>query len=156
MKAILNDIFGEIISAYNKLFDTAVTKLDESKETAKDRLKLVLMHDRTKLSPEMMAKMRDELVEVISRYVEIDKEALDLNLASEGNSIALMASIPVKRERNSGEKEEAQATDKTEEIAGDDEVKDEETVANPIAKEGKKSNNNKSVTDVEETEEVEA
>ena len=63
--------------------------------SARNRLKLVLMHDRTQLSPAMMEKMRDELVEVISRYVEIDREALDINFESESNTIALVANIPV-------------------------------------------------------------
>lgn len=65
--------------------------------SARNRLKLVLMHDRTQLSPEMMEKMRDELVEVISKYVEIDSDALDINLESESNTIALVANIPVVR-----------------------------------------------------------
>ena len=63
------------------------------------RLKLVLMHDRTQLSTEMIEKMRTELVEVINKYVEIDKEALELNLESESNTIALVANIPVLRSR---------------------------------------------------------
>lgn len=70
-----------------------------SKDTACNRLKLVLMHDRTQLSPDILEKMRDELVDVISRYVEIDKEALELNLESESNTIALVANIPVLRSR---------------------------------------------------------
>lgn len=67
---------------------------------AKNRLKLVLMHDRTQLSPVLLEQMRDEMVEVISRYVEIDKDALEVNLESdEGNTIALVANIPVLRSR---------------------------------------------------------
>ena len=68
-----------------------------ARNAATKRLKLVLMHDRTQLSPLMMEKMRDELVEVISRYVEIDKSALDINLESESNTIALVANIPIIR-----------------------------------------------------------
>ena len=56
---------------------------------------------RTELSPNILENMRDELVEVISKYVEIDKEALDLNLESESNTIALVANIPVLRSRTS-------------------------------------------------------
>lgn len=67
-----------------------------SKHDACNRLKLVLMHDRTRLSPGTLEKMRDELVEVISRYVEIDKQALELNLESESNTIALVANIPLR------------------------------------------------------------
>lgn len=66
---------------------------------AKNRLKLVLMHDRTQISPSVLAQMRDDMVEVISRYVEIDQEALEVNLESESNSIALVANIPVLRAR---------------------------------------------------------
>lgn len=73
-----------------------------SKDTACKRLKLVLLHDRTQLSPAMMETMRDELVEVISKYVEIDKDALELNLETESDTIALVANIPVLRSRAAG------------------------------------------------------
>lgn len=92
----------------NKLFNldsfkTADAPMPEAateataRANARNRLKLVLMHDRTQLSPAMMEQMRDELVEVISKYVEIDRDALDLNLESESNTIALVANIPVLR-----------------------------------------------------------
>jgi len=72
-----------------------------ARNDAKNRLKLVLMHDRTQLSPVVLARMRDDMVEVISRYVEIDREALEVNLENdESNTIALVASIPVLRARN--------------------------------------------------------
>ncbi|MBY0405388.1 MAG: cell division topological specificity factor MinE [Cyanobacteria bacterium] len=93
----------------NKLFHLDILKSQDAKNTTKDesqsgetacnRLKLVLMHDRTQLSPTILENMRDELVEVISRYVEIDKTALELNLESESNTIALVANIPVLRSR---------------------------------------------------------
>lgn len=73
------------------------TAAESARNNARNRLKLVLMHDRTQLSPALMEQMRDELVEVISKYVEIDKSALDLNLESESNTIALVANIPVLR-----------------------------------------------------------
>ena len=78
--------------SYGSKSDTESARVD-----AKKRLKLVLMHDRTQLSGPMLDKMRDELVEVISRYVEIDRDALDINLESESNTIALVANIPVVR-----------------------------------------------------------
>jgi len=70
-----------------------------SKDDACNRLKLVLMHDRSKLSEGTLEKMKDELVDVISRYVEIDRSALDLNLESEKNTIALVANIPILRSK---------------------------------------------------------
>jgi cell division topological specificity factor len=73
-----------------------------AKEDAKNRLKLVLMHDRTQLSPTLIENMRDELVQVISKYVEIDQTALDLCLEQETNTIALVANISVVRAREAG------------------------------------------------------
>ncbi len=73
--------------------------LHTARTDAKNRLKLVLMHDRTQLSPALLEQMRDEMVQVISKYVEIDNSALELNLESESNSIALVANIPVLRAR---------------------------------------------------------
>lgn len=77
------------------MFDTHTARHD-----AKNRLRLVLMHDRTQLSPILLEQMRDDMVEVISKYVEIDKEALEVNLESESNTIALVANIPVLRTRS--------------------------------------------------------
>jgi cell division topological specificity factor len=74
---------------------------DSAKDDAKNRLKLVLMHDRTELSPTLLESMRDELVQVISKYVEIDQTALDLCLEQESNTIALVANISVVRARDS-------------------------------------------------------
>lgn len=74
--------------------DSATARTD-----AKNRLKLVLMHDRTQLSPVLLERMRDDMVEVISKYVEIDQDALEVNLESESNTIALVANIPVLRAR---------------------------------------------------------
>lgn len=66
-----------------------------SRDDAKSRLKLVLMHDRSEIAPGVMEKMKEELIEVISRYVEIDKETLDLKIETESNTLALVANIPI-------------------------------------------------------------
>jgi len=98
----LNEMIADIFDRCNKLVSSTFGFISEdknSKEDACNRLRLVLMHDRSKLPPDTLEKMKDELVDVISKYVEIDKDALNLNLASEGNSIALVASIPVKRQK---------------------------------------------------------
>lgn len=87
-----------ITGIYNKVLNFFQTEKDEgSRDVASNRLKLVLMHDRTKLDNLTLERMRFELIDVISKYIEIDKEALDLNLAGEGSSIALMLNIPVIR-----------------------------------------------------------
>ncbi len=80
--------------------DSPTSDLQTARSDAKNRLRLVLMHDRTQLSPAVLTQMRDDMVEVISKYVEIDKEALEVNLESdESNTIALVANIPVLRAR---------------------------------------------------------
>lgn len=70
-----------------------------SKDVAKERLRLVLIHDRIGLSKEVLREMEGELIEVISKYLEIDQEKLEMELSHEENSVALIANIPVKRSR---------------------------------------------------------
>lgn len=81
----------------------------DTRDEAKSRLKLVLMHDRSKIAPDTLEKMKMELIDVISKYIEINKEALDLKLDTEGETLALVANIPVvsttKRENLSQVKE---------------------------------------------------
>ncbi|MDA8336826.1 MAG: cell division topological specificity factor MinE [Peptococcaceae bacterium] len=66
-----------------------------SKMAAKERLRLVLVHDRTNISPQLMEMLKQELVQVISNYVEIDEAALEVNLESSDHQVALVANIPV-------------------------------------------------------------
>ncbi len=63
---------------------------------AKERLKLVLIHDRTDLSPGTMETLKDELIEVISRYVEIDPTAVRIEMAQDGREQKLVADIPLR------------------------------------------------------------
>jgi cell division topological specificity factor len=83
------------------LANTIETNTEDAsaRNDAKNRLKLVLLHDRTTLSPTLLESMRDELLQVISKYVEIDQTALDLCLEQETNTIALVANIQVVRAR---------------------------------------------------------
>ncbi len=82
-----------------KIEHDSLYDMHSARGDAKNRLRLVLMHDRTQLSPLVLAQMRDDMVDVISKYVEIDKEALEVNLESESNTIALVANIQVLRTR---------------------------------------------------------
>ena len=63
-------------------------------------------HDRTKLDPLIMNKMREELIEVFSKYVVIDKEELEIGLKNEGDAVALMLNIPIIRAKTEEELEE--------------------------------------------------
>jgi len=64
------------------------------------------MQDRTNLTPAIMDRMRKELIELLSKYVELDRELLDLNFEHEDNQMALMLSIPVIRAKNEEEIQE--------------------------------------------------
>lgn len=77
-------------------------KKKSSSSVAKDRLKLVLVSDRTNCSPDIMEQIKNDIINVISKYVEIDLEGLDIKIEqteSEGNNgtvPALFANIPIK------------------------------------------------------------
>ena len=66
-----------------------------SRDIAKERLQLVLVHDRTKISPAMLDKMKDELITVISRYVEIDPDGVEVTFTQSKRENRLVADIPV-------------------------------------------------------------
>ncbi|MDY2802009.1 MAG: cell division topological specificity factor MinE, partial [Fusobacterium mortiferum] len=69
----------------------------KSKNVAKDRLKLVLIHDRAMLSSGMLEQMKDDIIAVISKYVEIDKESLNIDIAENPDNTrrtTLVANIP--------------------------------------------------------------
>ena len=65
--------------------------------TARERLQLVLAHDRSDLNPELLDQMRKEILEVVSRYVEIDLSETDVSLETEDRVTALVANLPIRR-----------------------------------------------------------
>jgi len=67
--------------------------------TARERLQLVLAHDRSDLNPELLEQMRREILEVVQRYVEIDLDSCDVSLETEDRVTALLANLPIKRTR---------------------------------------------------------
>jgi cell division topological specificity factor len=77
----LNRIFGE--------------RRPSSSTIAKERLQLVLVHDRIKISPAMLDRMKDELITVISRYVEIDADSVEVTFTQSKRQSRLVADIPI-------------------------------------------------------------
>lgn len=118
---ILQNLYNKVLGFFRQ---TEQEETEASKDTACNRLRVVLMQDRTNLTPELMERMRKEMVELLSKYVEMDKEALELNLEQDGDQVALMLSIPVIRAKDEEEIKEALAAEdakKAEEEAQDDE-----------------------------------
>jgi cell division topological specificity factor len=70
-----------------------------AKSVAKDRLRVVLMQDRASIPAPLMEQMRREILEVVSRYAEIDEQELDVSVDREGDAVALIANIPIRRVR---------------------------------------------------------
>lgn len=73
-----------------------------SSNVAKDRLKLLLVSDRANCSPEIMEMIKNDIIKVIAKYMEIDSEGLDIQITqtesdNENGSVpALIANIPIK------------------------------------------------------------
>lgn len=77
-------------------------KRKSSGDVAKDRLKLLLISDRANCSPQMMELIKNDIIQVISKYMEIDPEGLDIQITQtesenrNGSVPALYANIPIK------------------------------------------------------------
>ncbi len=70
-----------------------------SATTARERLQLVLAHDRSDINPELLERMRLEILEVVQKYVEIDIESGDVSLTTDDRVTALVANLPIRRAR---------------------------------------------------------
>ncbi len=77
---------------------------ESSSDIAKNRLKVALTYDRAVCSPEIMEQMKNDIIEVIKKYVDIDTERLDIKMTKEemasGTANVLLANIPIKGSRN--------------------------------------------------------
>jgi cell division topological specificity factor len=84
--------------------DRLIGRKPASANQAKERLKLVLIHDRMDITPADLENMKNELLQVISRYVEIDPAAVKIAMTQEGREQRLVADIPLKvaRRRRTG------------------------------------------------------
>lgn len=80
----------------NNLLNTLFGREKKSARTAKERLKLVLIHDRTDLNPGKLEALKDELIEVISRHIDIDPAAVSIEMAQDGRQQRLIADIPLR------------------------------------------------------------
>jgi cell division topological specificity factor len=70
-----------------------------SGQQAKERLQLVLVHDRSNISPAMMDMLKDELISTLEKHLSIDREGVEMHLTQTRRESRLVADIPLKRDR---------------------------------------------------------
>lgn len=71
--------------------------VQSSSQVAKDRLKLVLVYDRIKITPQMMEMLKGELIETISRHVDVDRAGVSVKITRGERQDRLVADIPLRR-----------------------------------------------------------
>ena len=119
MKDIFSDLYDRVLS-----FFTTQTQ-DDTKVVAKSRLRTVLMQDRVGFSERAMQMLKDDLIESISKYLEIEEDSFDLSINAKENATVLNLSIPVLRTKTDEEIDEAlnaqekEKIEKTQEIVGE-------------------------------------
>lgn len=125
-------IFTDIYNTVAKFFRQSDEPVmgEASKAVAANRLKLVLMQDRTNLTPKVLEQMRGEMIDLLSKYLEMDKDMLELNFEQEGDQVALMLSIPVIRAKDEEEIVAAIAEQENSLEEDSEEVEDFEDVEN--------------------------
>ena len=77
------------------ILNKLLRRQEASANTARERLQLVLAHDRTDLSPDLLDQMRREILEVVAKYVEIDIDEGAVSLETEDRMTALVANLPI-------------------------------------------------------------
>ena len=149
-------MFEKIISFFKNVKKNQ-EKENSSKDTAKERLHLVLMQDRANVSADFLELMKQEIIEVIKKYVDVDEKEIDVRLTNKSNddgttgAPALYANIPILNVRNDMRKEtmpeEKIEHNKIAETYQDQGEKQEEDIEN---NEEVMGNNEKEIEDINE------
>ena len=104
-------MFENIASFFKKVFNKSDIKENNSKTAAKERLQLVLMQDRANVSADFLDLMRQEIIEVIKKYITVDEKEIDVRLINKANedgtngAPALVANIPIVSVKNDNKNE---------------------------------------------------
>ena len=120
-------MFENMINFFKKLGkkeekNVKVKSQENSKSTAKERLHLVLMQDRANVSADFLELMKQEIIEVIKKYVEVDEKEIDVKLTNQENDDgtngppALYANIPILNIKNDARKININQSEKKEKI----------------------------------------
>lgn len=135
----------ENLAKWFKKFNKKDNKVNaSSKEAAKERLHLVLMQDRANVSADFLELMKQEIIEVIKKYIDVDEEAIDVRLTNKENSDgtngapALYANIPIINIKNESRKADKTETDDGMEIKKENDEKVEENTTENVKDETEK------------------
>lgn len=118
----MKDIFSDL---YDKVLSFFTSGQAETKSVAKSRLKTVLMQDRVGFSERAMQMLKDDMIDTISKYLEINVDSFSLSIDAKDETTILNFSIPVVRPRTDEEIDEAIALsqqakiEKTQQIVGE-------------------------------------
>ncbi|MGB5637065.1 MAG: cell division topological specificity factor MinE [Waterburya sp.] len=77
-----------------------------SRNHAKSRLKLIIAHDRASINSDMMQAMREEILDVVARYVEVDREEMEFSLSNDQRMTSLTANLPIRQIKRFGDLQE--------------------------------------------------
>lgn len=123
-------MFDNILKFFKKMIKKE-NQASNSKDTAKERLHLVLLQDRANVSADFLDLMKQEIIEVIKKYIEIDESAIDVRLTNKENSDgtngapALYANIPIVNIKDETRKMANKEENKTEEIKVEEKKEEE-------------------------------
>ena len=149
-------MFENLINFF-KNFGKKDKQKENSKDTAKERLHLVLMQDRANVSADFLELMKQEIIEVIKKYIDVDEKAIDVRLTNKTNedgtvgAPALYANIPITTIKNEARKIE----NKTEQESKEGNKKEEKTeIKEEVSEKEEITKKEEAVTEEEKTEEV--
>ena len=133
-------MFENVMKFFKRLNKKEMKVNVNSKEAAKERLHLVLMQDRANVSADFLELMKQEIIEVIKKYIDVDENAIDVRLTNKGTpdgangAPALYANIPIINIKNEARKVNSEEEPKQVE------VKDNKEINNKEEKENSKDN----------------
>lgn len=159
-------MFENIISFFKKIGKKEENKQSQenSKNAAKERLHLVLMQDRANVSADFLELMKQEIIDVIKKYIEIDEKEIDVRLTNKENedgtngAPALYANIPILNIKNDArkiDKDIEPIKEEKSETEVEENTKSEETETNEIIQEEQYNEENKTENTNEQKEETE-
>lgn len=126
-------MFENIMKFFRKFSKKEEKVETNSKSTAKERLHLVLMQDRANVSADFLELMKQEIIEVIKKYIDVDESAIDVRLTNKENedgtngAPALYANIPILNIKNDSRKINKQEKPKENENKNNEEKEDNES-----------------------------